>query len=172
MFARLRQIPFWGLAVFSGLIYLLFAFWFALVPRYNHVPLADTFSLSNSWWQGLIYALLLTALFGLYLLGWKRLREDDRPVSHLFASTLLFIPSLIFTFPINATDLYRYFIRGRVSSIYGASPFAAAPTDFPDDPFLALAGEWDTYTSPYGPLWELWANLVTAVANGVTSGGV
>ena len=170
MLVRLRQIPFWALTLCSGLIYLVFAVWFAFVPHHNVAPLADTFALARTWWQGLLYGVLLTILFGFYLLAWQRLREEDSSFTQIFLGTLLFIPSLILTFPINATDLYRYFIRGRVASIYGASPYAAAPTEFANDPYLPLAGEWESFTSPYGPLWELWANVVTAVVNRINPG--
>jgi hypothetical protein len=79
----------------------------------------------------------------------------------LLGTAVLFAIPLLQTYPINANDLFRYVIRGRVSSIYGESPYATAPDAFPDDPFLPLAGEWADETSPYGPLWELLAAAVT-----------
>ena len=76
---------------------------------------------------------------------------------------LLALP-LLFAYPINATDVYRYVIRGRVASAYGQSPFVAPPAEFIGDPFMPLAGEWAGETSPYGPLWEVVAAGVTAVS--------
>ena len=81
----------------------------------------------------------------------------------LLAAILFGLP-LLQTFPYNATDVYRYFIRGRVYSVYQQSPFAVPPNNFRDDPFLPLAGEWADETSPYGPIWELVAATVGQVS--------
>ncbi len=65
-------------------------------------------------------------------------------------------------YPINANDIYRYVIRGRVTSIYEKNPFIVSPDDHLEDPFLPFAGEWAKETSPYGPLWEIVASNITA----------
>ncbi|MCB0004921.1 MAG: hypothetical protein KDE04_00660 [Anaerolineales bacterium] len=160
MLAALRRLPLWSLALISGIIYLIFALWFPLTAHYNQAPLADVYSLGKAWWQGLLYGLLLTALFGAYGLAWWRVEAGDRPVRTIWLAAILFILLLLFVFPINATDIYRYFIRGRVASFYGESPYLFAPDQFPD-PYLPLAGEWQSFTSPYGPLWEMVAFGVT-----------
>jgi len=80
--------------------------------------------------------------------------------SILLIAALFSVP-LLFTFPFNATDVYRYFIRGRISVVYRQSPLSIPPDAFPTDPYLPLAGEWAGETSPYGPVWELAAAAVT-----------
>ena len=170
MLASLRRLPLWSLALISGFIYLILALWFPLTTHYNQAPPADIYVLSKAWWQGLLYGLLLTALFGAYGLAWWRAEVEDRPVRIIWLAAILFVLLLLFVFPINATDIYRYFLRGRVASLYGESPYLLAPDQFVD-PYLPLAGEWQSFTSPYGPLWEMVAFLLTWLAHRLASGG-
>ena len=163
MLVALRRLPFWSLVLLSGTGYLILAFWFPLIPNHNHAPLPDIFALAPALWQGVAYGLLLTLLFVLYGLAWEQMTVANRPVRTIWLAATLFVLILLFVFPINATDLYRYFIRGRVASVYGLSPYLFSP-DQVADPYLPLAGEWQSYTSPYGPLWEMVAYLVTLLA--------
>ncbi|WP_420641732.1 polyprenol phosphomannose-dependent alpha 1,6 mannosyltransferase MptB [Candidatus Leptofilum sp.] len=153
------------LTLASLLGYWLIWSWFPLRPYFNTVPLQDVNSLAPSLLAGLGYGLLLLALFGLYWLAFRAVQDGLAKPSFLFllGTAALFAIPLLQTYPINANDLYRYVIRGRVSSVYGQSPYAMPPDAFPDDPFLPLAGEWADATSPYGPLWELLAAGTTAV---------
>ena len=112
------------------------------------------------------YALWMTIAFLLCGIAYRLVRRMDRPptiVTVLFVAVLFGLP-LISTYPINANDLFRYMIRGRVSSVYGANPFATPPNAFPEDPFLSLAGEWVSETSPYGPIWEIAAGAITKLS--------
>lgn len=151
------------LALASLVGYLIFWWWFPLRPYHNSLPLQDVRSLAPSLLAGLGYALLLVVLFGLYWLAFRAVQVGRAMPSLwvLLGTAVLFAIPLLQTYPINANDLFRYVIRGRVSSIHAQSPYAAAPDAFPDDPFLPLAGEWADETSPYGPLWELLAAGVT-----------
>lgn len=160
---KLLSLRFIAAVSFAG--YLLLAFWFPLLPHFNQHPLPDIRTFTPSIGQGLLYAAWLCILFGLYALAYRRLHDTGRlpGIKFILLTAVCFALPLLFTFPINATDVYRYFIRGRVSSIYHQSPFAAPPAAFPTDPFLPLAGEWAGATSPYGPVWELTATAVTAI---------
>jgi len=149
-FFVLSLLGYWGLR-----------FWFPLVPAYRQAPLADVRDFTPSLLAGLGYAALLVSLFGLMVWVWRQARPF--PLWQILLTAMLFALPLLWTFPANATDVYRYLIRGRVMSVYGENPFAAPPTAFPDDPFLPLAGEWAGETSPYGPVWELIDAGVTAV---------
>jgi hypothetical protein len=151
------------LALASLLGYTVFWFWFPLRPFFNVVPLQDVRSFAPSLLAGLGYGLLLLALFGLYWLAFQAVQAERAAPSPLIllGTTILFAIPLLNSYPINANDLYRYVIRGRISSVYNESPYVAAPDAFPDDPFLPLAGEWAGETSPYGPIWELLAAAVT-----------
>jgi hypothetical protein len=149
----------------------LMALWFPLWPYVGRVPPADVRTLAPTLAAGLLYALLLLALYAVYLIAVGRVarygvagRWAGRPLLPLLLGGLLLALPLLFAYPINATDVYRYVIRGRVASAYGQSPFVAPPAQFIGDPFMPLAGEWAGETSPYGPLWEIVAAGVTAVS--------
>jgi len=62
---------------------------------------------------------------------------------------------LTWLYPITANDLFRYVLRGRIWAVYGESPMLHPPNDFPDDPYIAFAGEFGEWVSGYGPLWEI-----------------
>lgn len=161
-----RRLPLWLLALLSLAGYSFLCRSFALTPFYNRVPQLDIRAFTPSLGAGLRYAAVLCALFGLYWLAYRRARQRDVPLSlaSILLTAALFILPLLFTFPFNATDVYRYFIRGRISSVYRQSPFSVPPETFADDPYLLLAGEWKSETSPYGPLWESVAAAVTRVS--------
>lgn len=165
-FSRLREHPLWITGILSFAGYLLIRFWFPLSPHFDQTPLADVRTFTPSLGQGLAYGLVIGGLFALYGLAYRRVQQMDRPpsvVAILLAAVLFGLP-LLQTYPINATDIYRYFIRGRISSTYHRSPFSVPPSAFSDDPFLPLAGEWADATSPYGPVWELTAGAVTQIS--------
>lgn len=163
-FLFIRRLPFWAVVLLLAAGYGLLTAWFPLSPSFRLLPLADIRQFTPSLVAGGGYALLLLGLYGLYGLACWHGRQRPLSLAHLLLITLFFGLLLLPTFPINATDIYRYIIRGRVSSVYGASPFTTAPDQFPTDPFLPLAGEWANETSPYGPLWEMVAAGVTAVS--------
>ena len=125
----------------------------------------DIRKFTPSLMSGLLYGFLFLLLFGLFILGYKRIRLMTTPpkLVVILATTALFCLPLLQTYPFNATDIYRYIIRGRVNSIHDANSYASPPSDFPDDPFFPLAGEWANETSPYGPAWELIATAVTSL---------
>lgn len=160
----LHRLPLWAVVLISVLGYGLVAFWFPLLPNFDLTPLADIRTFSPSLLGALAYALLLLGLFGLLGLAYRRLQERPLPLSTLLLFTLLLGLPLLFTYPVNANDLYYYVIRGRLSNIYGANPFVTTPSQFPDDPLVLMVEEWADDTSPYGPLWEMVGRGVTAVA--------
>lgn len=155
--------PLWFIFILSLAGYILLRFWFPLAPSFDEAPLPDIRTFTPSLLAGLAYAVLLVILFALYYLAFWKVRHMVTPprLAFILLAVILFGLPLLQTFPVNATDVYRYFIRGRVYSVYGQSPFAMAPNRFQTDPFLPLAGEWADETSPYGPVWELTAATVT-----------
>jgi hypothetical protein len=160
-----RHSPLFPIAA-SFAVYLILAFWFPLLPQYLRAPPADIRAFAPSLAAGLLYGFLLVLLFVLHLWACRELGRQAAPprLRTILLVALLFSLPLLLTYPINATDVYRYVIRGRVSSLYGASPFVAPPETFDKDPFLPLAGEWAGETSPYGPLWEGVAAGLTAIS--------
>ncbi|MCB8942452.1 MAG: polyprenol phosphomannose-dependent alpha 1,6 mannosyltransferase MptB [Ardenticatenaceae bacterium] len=155
-----HRFPLWLIILLTLIGYGLTAVFFPLAPHFNHTPLPDIRSFTPSLGLGLLYALGLLLLYWLY---WQASRQAPR-LWLILATAVLFALPLLITFPFNATDVYRYFIRGRVSSIYGENPFTQPPSAFTQDPFWQLAGEWSSETSPYGPIWEMTATAVTALA--------
>ncbi len=152
-----KRAPLWLLALVSATGYLLFAFWFPLRSEYHQAPLADVFSFSASLLGGLGYAALVG---GLGLLCWQAYRQvlrSPRPPSlgRVLAPAALFCLPLLFTFPINATDVYGYYQFGRIIEHYRENPFDVPPAAFPDDPVMELTGEWAVKITPYGPVWML-----------------
>ncbi len=67
----------------------------------------------------------------------------------------LFSFTLIWLYPITANDIFRYVLRGRIWTVYGESPMLVPPNTFPNDPYIAFAGEFGDWVSGYGPLWEI-----------------
>ena len=91
-------------------------------------------------------------------------RHKSVSLPFILLTMAVFALPLLFTYPINANDVYRYFIRGRITAVYATSPYSQPPAAFTNDPYLPLAGEWDNATSPYGPIWELTAAALTRLA--------
>ena len=143
--------------------YAVLVLWFPLWPYYNQLPQVDVRVLTPGLGLGLLYGLWLTLLMaGCWrAYRWAVSRPQLPSLRWVMGWAGLYGLLLLWMFPINANDVYRYFIRGRVTSVYHANPFTTAPSAFPDDPYLPLAGEWADYTSPYGPVWEMGAGLIT-----------
>ncbi len=164
-----RRLPLWIWLLFSWAVTCLLALWFPLLPHHRTRPVRDIVRLAPSLGAAGLYVLLLIALFALLGLAYWRLQQEPdrspwrRPGRILLGSFLLSLPLLV-TFPLNATDIYRYYIRGRIGAVYGRSPYVHPPADFPGDPYLSLAGEWAANTSPYGPLWESVAFAISRLA--------
>jgi hypothetical protein len=163
----LDRFPLWLWIVLSLAGYMGLALWFPLLPNYNRVPLADIRTLAPSLAEGLIYGGLVCLLFAFFALAYRRVLKGGEKlgIAGLVGISFLFSLPLLLVYPINANDVYRYVIRGRIQTVYGENPFSIAPDSFPEDPFLPLAGEWAGATSPYGPVWELTASTITRVTN-------
>lgn len=159
-----KRVSLWHLLFLSFAGYASLPVLFPLIPRYRQIPLADTRSFVPSLAGGLGYAALFLGLYGLYFLAQRRFSRRSPRLRTVLLVTILFAVPLFFTYPINATDIFRYFVRARVATVHGESPLVAPPSAFPDDPYLPLAGTWATETSPYGPVWELLAGGITILS--------
>jgi hypothetical protein len=115
--------------------------------------------------ESALYAILLCSLFFIYLLACRYVKERGTGLSWsiILITAAAFCLPLIFTFPVNATDAYRYFLRGRISSVHGQSPYSFTVADLSGEPYASLAGEWASETSPYGPIWETAAAGITFI---------
>lgn len=156
-----------GLAL-SAAGYWLIRFLFPLAG--NTSRLADIRTFLPEMSGGLAYLALLAGLFALLLWLHRLVIASDWKPAHslafvLLAALLLALP-LLWTYPYNSTDIFRYTIRGRISSLYGQNPYAVSPSALADDDLAALAGEWIGETSPYGPVWEMLAAALTSLGGG------
>jgi hypothetical protein len=153
------------LAVLSLAGYIVLRLWFPLAPYVNWFPSPDVRALAPSLNEALAYAGILNVLFLLYLLAYHLVKSLDSAstIVVVFLGAILFCVPLLSAFPINATDVYRYFIRGRISSVHSENPFLVTVADLDEEPYAPLAGEWANETSPYGPVWEMTAAGVTRI---------
>ncbi len=160
----------WPALLLSGVGYVGLALGFPLLPNLAHVPALDILDLADLPARGMAYAALITLLFvlliiafrGIWLRGMWGLRQV-RPawtnLATVLGVTVVFALPLIVTYPINATDVFRYAQHGRLSSVYGANPFVEPLSEYAQDPYFPLAGEWRGETTPYGPAWEVAAAI-------------
>lgn len=155
--------------------YVILALWFPLIPNVTVAPPGDVRSFAPGLLGGVAYAVLVIALFGLFLAAVRMAAEKgmgSRPLLTLVGGTLLLAVPLLMTYPVNAIDIFGYVIRGRIASTYGENPFTAPADRFIGDPFMPLVGEWAGETTPYGPLWEMVASGLTALSGDNLAAGV
>jgi hypothetical protein len=113
-------------------------------------------------WMGVAWTLGLLALYLTFALA---LTTAQSTHSHPSSRWVLFFGclfglTLIWLYPVTATDLFQYVLRARIWVVHHANPMRTPPAAFPDDPLLPFAGEWRVSASPYGPVWELLAGSV------------
>ncbi len=155
------------LAAHCIVIYTGFAYFFPLAPRYGQ-RLADVRSFAPSMTAGLLYAAALTLVFACSALAYRAIRGGRVRaglIQVLLWAGLMGLP-LLAVYPINANDVFRYYLRGDITYSLDGNPFVDAPADFPDQPYHHLAGEWAKKTSPYGPMWEIAAATAVAIGKG------
>lgn len=162
---RMKQTIFITILGLNLAGYLLFRYWFPLAPFHQQLPLSDIRSFLPTLTKGAAYGFLFLGLYGLYLLAYylvRRLRVHPQ-LWLIVGATILFSLPLLQTYPVNSSDVFRYYLRGRITSVYGENVYETPPSAFPDDPYMAYSGEWIDETSPYGPVWELVMAGITAV---------
>jgi alpha-1,6-mannosyltransferase len=111
-----------------------------------------------------VYAIGLVVLFGCYWLALDLVRRAHVPLKLIVLFGLLFALILVWLYPITATDLFQYVGRARLAVVYGVSPLAYPPQQYPRDPFIYLTKGWTDCLSPYGPAWENLASHVVSIA--------
>ncbi len=161
-FKAIVRLTYIGLAMSA--IYLVYVIAFPLISNTQAGgPAADLeILIRDHRWLASIYVL---GILLLYYLFWKALHlarslpgpgpTPDKARTLVLAFGLLFGFTLVWLYPITANDLFRYVLRGRIWAVHGASPMLSPPSDFPDDPYSAFAGEFGDWTSGYGPVWEM-----------------
>lgn len=160
-----RQGLVWAWLGWLGCGYVFLYGWMPLPTYYLHSLGLHQFAPSLP--AGFLYALLLSSLFIAYFQLYQLIQKQywqPNLQQLLWLTGLLAIP-LLFTYPFNANDLYRYVIQGRITAVYGDNPLLMPPAAYPAEPFLPLGGEWVHVTSPYGPVWELMAGFLASLVH-------
>ncbi len=173
--ARLNGRRLWLYLATGVLIYGFLAWWFPLLPNVRRAPPGDIRAFAPTLFGGLLYGALLLILFVLLLAAFRHAAQHGlggRPLAVVLLGSLALAVPLLLVYTINATDVFRYVVRGRIASAHAANPYLMPPSAFIGDPFLPLTGEWAGETSPYGPLWEIVAAGLTAVSGDSLPAGV
>lgn len=176
-----KQITKWGaLMIF---IYIIYVIAFPLIPHiyYDGNMLDMEMILRNgARWFIFIYMLGLLLLFYAFYKITKLLHsfskenpnETNSLKKNIFIISILSGIILIFLYPITALDIVVYVINARNWVLYGGNPLITPPENFPNDPYIHLAGEYVSKTSPYGPIWEIIGTIpihlgITEIASAV-----
>ena len=158
----------WG--VLMAAIYAIYLFFFPLFPKIHQPDRVFDIEMllkDGRKWFAPYYVLGFAALFLAY---WRTLKivhafSKEQPESakalRLWVMGIGVICGLLLIglYPITALDVVLYVVRARIWALYGGSPMTALPAHFPQDSFIGLAGEYATQPSPYGPVWEMIAQI-------------
>lgn len=177
MLSRIRQRPvvtLLAIGMVSEVVYLVYVLFFPLTVYGNASRPLDMEKIArDGHWMGTVWVLGLILLYGLYLAAWWAVEWKSISPWVILACGSVFGLTLIWLYPVTATDVFQYVLRARVQVIHGANPMTVPASQFPSDPLLAFAGEWTDAVSPYGPAWELLAGAVARLGfTGVLSGAL
>lgn len=126
---------------------------------------------------GVIICTLLLALGSMLLFrAWLRLRQraqadEANPVAVVAKSIWVWSIPLLFSFPILSKDVYSYLGQGRLMHA-GLSPYTEWVSQLPGWFAQGSDSLWAESTSPYGPLFLMYARFVYFVSGGVPEYGV
>jgi hypothetical protein len=171
----------WG--ALMVMIYGVYLAFFPLLPtidRHDRMLEIELLLREGRKWFAPLYVLGLVLLFYAF---WRLMkvahdlsREDPNAAKSLRIWVLVLGALcgviLIGLYPITALDAALYVVRARLWALYGGNPMIAVPDGFPQDPYIGLAGEYQRQVSPYGPLWELVAQIPLRLGIRSIGGGV
>jgi hypothetical protein len=176
-----NRLLIWGTVM--AVVYLVFLYFFPLFPKIDQSKTVLDIEMllkNDRRWFAPLYILGLGILFFAY---WRMLRivhtfsrEHPEATGSLRPLVLglgiVCATSLLWLYPITALDVVLYVVRARLWALYGGNPLLTLPAFFPQDPYIHLAGEYVKQPSPYGPLWELVAQIplrlgLTGIGSGV-----
>jgi len=174
---RLRRRPaltLVALGLASELVYLGYV---ALFPLLKYGYAARPYDMQqiagDRYWVGASWLVGLLALYGGFGLAVAIVDRQKLSRRVILGFGLVFGLTLIWLYPVTATDLFQYVLRARVWVVHGANPMTVPPAAFASEPLLPFAGEWKDIVSPYGPGWELLAAGVARLGfDGAVSGAL
>lgn len=175
------QLLRWG--GISIAIYLIYLFAFPLKPyiqREGSMLDIEMILRNDVRWFIWVYIIGLLTLFYAF---WRMVKivhefsKQNAEAANSLRKTILGISILcgvilLGLYPITAIDVALYVVRARLWALYNANPLTALPEAYPQDSYIAIAGEFGDETSPYGPLWELIAQVPMQMGFTDIAGGV
>ncbi len=130
--------------------------------RRQSIGTLTDFSNEGVYWY--IFGMLL--LFATYALGYFILQHAKVTrvrIGLIAIAGVLFCLLLLPMYPVDASDIYDYIMRGRMSATYGLNPLQDVPERVGFDMFYRFAS-WHRTPSAYGPAWELMAHGLSALS--------
>src|SRR3954453_4819111 len=135
-----------------------------LLTRYVAEPLLDLGKIGGyDPDAGRRYTIPLVALWLAYLAVLAlapRVRSARALVALAIGGTLGFSAILLWLYPITAADIFNYALYGLVQH-RGENPLVLPPNSIIGEPLIGYSA-WPGHPSPYGPVWQGIAWLVTA----------
>jgi alpha-1,6-mannosyltransferase len=134
--------------------------------QYGHLAFQSLGTLNqNSLESALLYIFSFGALFALYGLGAGLLRKSvEYGWAVLVGGAIVMNAVMLPMLPFDATDIYDYIIRGRMTAFYELNPMQAVPDQVPAGDSVYPFVSWRNANSAYGPAWEVAAGLTAKVA--------
>ena len=169
MFQRRPLAALIGLILCGSAESLLFYFGFA--KRYSLMQYGDFHRQSigtlNQFSNdgALLYIFTFALLFACYWLGYRLIhRISGREFLIIIVTfSVLFNLIMVWMYPADASDIYDYIIRGRMTAVYGLNPLKDTPQQVQQDSFYSFIS-YHYVSSAYGPLWETLAGLASRIA--------
>ena len=146
--------------------YVILRLWMPLAPYAEPAARPDIAWFAPWPWGVVAYTALLLALFWVYWRAYRLLLASDERIrlAAVMLPAALFSIVLVGAFPANALDIYNYLLLGRVQAIFGQNPYLTPSAAIPLETWLPYAGEWGADISPYGPVFQVAANLIARVS--------
>jgi len=133
--------------------------------RYTLTDIGKLAHYAGPEFVGFVGGMLVMFLCYLLALHESRRLAPEQAMPAIFGCAAFMAVALYWMYPVNAIDLFLYAVRSRVLTTYGANPSAISFDYYPGDPWMAyITPEWVGHVSPYGPLWNLIAAPITALA--------
>lgn len=118
-----------------------------------------------------IYVVAMLVLFAAYAVGYwliQKMQINSTTQKQYGILLVLVVGSiglcgvLLPMYPLDASDIYDYIMRGRMSALYEMNPMLNVPEQISTDSFY-IYSSWRRTPSAYGPGWEIIAHSVSAI---------
>jgi hypothetical protein len=100
----------------------------------------------------IIFQILLTFSFILYIFILYRIKNDKETVKSISIKIIITIAILSLSYPAFSHDFFNYIFDARILTKYGLNPYSFKALDFPEDTWIRFM-HWTHRTYPYGPVW-------------------